>query len=165
MQLVWSQIVTHIIGFVIAVLILRRYAWGPILRLLEERRQKIRGEFERIDVEKAGNQTLKAEYEGQLRGIEAQRRTAIQEGVHEGQKIGADIKEQARHDAHEQFDRAREEIEREKDKAQVALRNDMVEMVVRATENLLRERLDDGRQRKLISEFIDHLQTLEGEAR
>ncbi len=165
MQLVWSQIVTHIIGFVIAVLILKRYAWGPILKLLEERRQKIQGEFDRIETERADAAALKTEYEGQLRGIDAQARVRIQEGVQEGQKIGTEIKEEARRDAHLQQERAREEIEREKDKAQVALRNEMVEMVVHATETLLRETLDAERHRRLAAEYIESLQHLEEKAR
>jgi F-type H+-transporting ATPase subunit b len=161
MELIRSQIVTTIIGFVLAVLILRRYAWGPILRLLEERREKIQGEFDRIEVEKQAAAALKAEYEAQLRTIEVQARARLQEAVQEGQKVAAEIKEQARQDAHAQLVRAREEIERERDKAQVTLRNDVVNMVVRASENLISERLDDPLHRKLVADFIASLDTLE----
>jgi F-type H+-transporting ATPase subunit b len=161
MQLIWSQIVTHIIGFLIAVWILRKFAWGPILRLLEERRQKIQGEFDRIGEEQKRNAALRAEYEAQLRGIEAQARVRIQEAVQEGQKVAGSIREQAREEAHQQIARAREEVGRERDKAQVALRNDMVDMVLRATERLLHERLDEERHRRLVSEFIASLDQVE----
>lgn len=160
MQLIWSQIVTHIIAFIITVLVLRRFAWGPILRLLEERRDRIIGEFDRIEVEKKGAAALKAEYEAQLRGIEAQARVRIQEAVQEGQRVGAEIREQARRDAHEQIVRVREEVARERDKAQVALRDDMVDLVIRATEVLIRERLNDEKHRRLVSEFIADLETV-----
>ena len=165
MQVDWRQILTHIIGFIAAVLILKRYAWGPILRLLEERREKIQGEFDRIEVEKKSAAGLTSEYEGQLRGIETQARARLQEAVHEGQKVAAEIREQARRDAHSQMERAREETERDRDKASAALRNDMVEMVVRATERLIRERLDDEKHRHLVTEFIASLDTLEGGGR
>lgn len=160
MQVDWRQIATHVLGFIIAVLILKRYAWGPILRLLEERREKIAGEFERIDLEKKAAAVLKSDYEAQLRNIEVQARARLQEAVHEGQKVAADIREQARRDAHAQLERAREEAERDRDKASVSLRNDMVEMVVGASERLIRERLDDEKHRQLIAEFITSLEAL-----
>ena len=41
--------ITHSIGFLITVWILKKYAWGPILSMLDERRNKIKGEFEKIE--------------------------------------------------------------------------------------------------------------------
>jgi F-type H+-transporting ATPase subunit b len=161
MEIIWSQVITQIIGFVIAVLILKRYAWGPILRLLEERRAKIAGEFERIETEKKGVAAMKQEVEAQLRGIEAQSRARIQEGVQEGQKFAAEIKEQARLDARGQIARAQVEIEQERKKAHVTLRGDMVDMVLTATEKLIGERLDDAKHRSEIEKFVTELDTVE----
>jgi F-type H+-transporting ATPase subunit b len=42
----WQMLLTHAVGFVIAVWILKRYAWKPILNILEERRQKIQADFD-----------------------------------------------------------------------------------------------------------------------
>ena len=41
MNLEWQQILTHLLGFGIAVWLLKRYAWGPLLSIMEERRNKI----------------------------------------------------------------------------------------------------------------------------
>jgi F-type H+-transporting ATPase subunit b len=159
----WAQqipiVVTHIIGFVIAVLILRRFAWGPILRLLDERREKIQGEFDRIDSTKREVAGLREQYEAQLREIEVQRRAKIQEGVAEGRRVGAEIQEQARQEAHGVMARSREETDRERDKAQVGLRNDMVEMVLKATEQLLREKLDPEKHRRLVNDYLAGLES------
>jgi len=163
MSIDWKQVLTHIGGFIIAVLILRRYAWGPILAMLDERRERIRQEFERIDTEKQGAAALKAEYDAQLRNIEAQARLRLQEAVQEGQKVAGEIREQARQDAHAQIERAREEIERERDKAAATLRNDMVDMVVNATGRLLQEQLDEKKQRALVASFIGSLDTVKPE--
>jgi F-type H+-transporting ATPase subunit b len=152
-------VVTHIIGFIIAVLILKRFAWGPILQLLDERREKIQGEFDRIESSKREVAGLREQYEAQLRDIESQRRTKIQEGVTEGRRVGYEIQEQARSDAHGVMLRSREETARERDRAQVALRNDMVEMVIKATEQLLKEQLDPAQHRRMVSEYLAGLET------
>ena len=51
MGLELGQIITHIIGFVIAVIVLKKFAWKPILSMLEERRNKIKSEFDSIKEE------------------------------------------------------------------------------------------------------------------
>ena len=160
-------VVTHIIGFVIAVIVLKRFAWGPILQLLDERREKIQGEFDRIETSKREVAGLREQYEAQLRDIEAQRRTKIQEGVTEGRRVGSEIQEQARADAHGVMVRSREETARERDQAQVVLRNDMVNMVIKATEQLLKERVDDELHRRMVADYLAELETVgpSGEAR
>jgi F0F1-type ATP synthase membrane subunit b/b' len=40
------QILTHALGFLILLAILKRFAWGQILGVLEARRQQIAGQFQ-----------------------------------------------------------------------------------------------------------------------
>lgn len=154
-QIDWGQVLTQIIGFLLVLAILKKFAWGPILDLLEARREKIRREFADIDVEKARAHELKAKLESELKAIEAQARVKIQEGVQEGERVGAEIKDKARHDAHVLLQRADEQIARERDKAQVQLRDDMTSMVLAATERILHEKLDPAQHKKQIEGFLD----------
>ena len=48
----WQAILTHMVGFVITVWVLKKFAWKPILSILEERREKIKSEFDQIESEK-----------------------------------------------------------------------------------------------------------------
>jgi F-type H+-transporting ATPase subunit b len=153
----WREVATHAIAFTAAVLVLRRFAWRPILNLLDERRARIAGEFDTIEREKGSVAQLKADYEAQLRTIDAQARAKLQEAVGEGQKVAGEIKENARRESHELIERAREEVEIEKAKAEVALREDMVAMAMRAAEKVVRQQLDPATHRRLIAETIDEL--------
>jgi F0F1-type ATP synthase membrane subunit b/b' len=60
------------------------------------------------------------------------------------------------------MERTREDIAREWDKAQIALRDDMVGMVMQATERLLGERLDEARHRKLIESYLAEIEAAGG---
>lgn len=153
----WREVVTHAVAFSGAVLVLRRFAWKPILNLLDERREKIATEFATIDREKSDVSKLRTDYESQLKTIDAQARAKLQEAVGEGQKVAAEVKENARLESRELITRAREEIDREKDKAEVALKEDMVHMAMSAAEKVIRAKLDDATHRKLIAETIDEL--------
>ena len=69
-----QQVVTHILGFLIFVWILKKYAWGPLLGLMEERRNKIAGEFKQIEKEKADVAALTNDYQKKLKEIDNERR-------------------------------------------------------------------------------------------
>ena len=152
-----KQVATQILGFLILLWGLRKWAWGPVLGMLETRRQKIAGEFEEAERRKAEALGLKARYEQDLRGIEAQARERIQQAVTEGQKVAAEIRSQATADAQQRVARAEDEIAREREKAKELLKEQIISLAVRSAEKILRQNLDDKAQRKLASDFIDEV--------
>jgi F-type H+-transporting ATPase subunit b len=154
------QVVTQILGFLLMVWILRRYAWGPVMSMLEARREKIAGEFKEADRLKAEALGLKARYESDLKGIDAQARQRIQEAVAEGQRVAGEIKTQAQKDAAVRMERAADEIAREREKAKETLKQQVVALSIRTAEKILRQKLDDPAQRRLAGEFIDEVGAL-----
>lgn len=150
--------ITHLVGFLITVWILKKYAWGPLLNLLEERRQKIVDEFQKIEDGHAEVEKLTAQYDAKLREIESERREKITEAVNEGKKIADEIKSAAHQDAKNIAEKAKQELERDVAKAKVELKNDMITMTVSAATKIINEKLDDAKHRELISNFIDNVE-------
>jgi F-type H+-transporting ATPase subunit b len=158
MEFVWQQALTHAVGFLITVWILKRFAWGPLLALLEERRNKIVDEFKSIDEEKAKTAQLTADYEGKLKEIDTERRAKLVEAVNEGKKIAEEIKSLAREEVKEINAKAKADLARDVAKAKVQLKNDMVAMTITAAERIINEKLDDAKHRELIGGFIDNVE-------
>jgi F-type H+-transporting ATPase subunit b len=154
------QVLTQILGFLLMVWILRRYAWGPVIGMLEARREKIAGEFKEADRQKAEALGLKARYDTELKGIEAQARQRIQDAVAEGQRVAAEIKAQAHQDATARMERAADDIAREREKAKEILKEQVISLSLRTAEKILRQKLDDPAQRRLAGEFIDEVGAL-----
>jgi F-type H+-transporting ATPase subunit b len=152
------QIITHAIGFLIALWILKKFAWKPLLRLLEERREKIKTSFDEIDQKQEEADKLNEEYQQKLRDIDAEARKRLTAAVNEGEKIAGRIKEDAREEAKQMISKAKDELERDVAKARVALKEDMVAMALTATEKIIHERLDDAKHRELVGRFIDDLE-------
>ncbi|MBD3401642.1 F0F1 ATP synthase subunit B [candidate division GN15 bacterium] len=153
-----AQAITHLISFLIALWLLKKFAWTPLLNLLDERRNKIKDEFDSIEDEKQNVQKLTAEYEEKLKHIDDERRAEIVKAVEEGKKIAADIKATAQSEAKELSDKTKKDLEREVAKAKVQLRDDMVGITVTAAEKVIHEKLDDTKHRQLIGRFIDGLE-------
>ncbi|MFQ5869235.1 MAG: F0F1 ATP synthase subunit B [Candidatus Zixiibacteriota bacterium] len=155
-----SQIITNIIGFLIALWLLKKFAWKPLLSTLEERRQKIKSDLESAANRKKEMEGLSAEFDDKLKEIDGIARTRIQEAIVEGNKIAAEIRESARKESREIVTKARADLARDIAKAKVEFRDDMVQMALTAAERLIQERLDEKKHRELIHDFLGELETL-----
>ncbi len=152
-----QQILTHALGFLIFVWILRRFAWGPLLALMEERRNKIAGEFAEIDNQKAEVAKVSADYEARMKEIENERRARLVEAVKEGKELAADIKNQAMAEVRALHEKAKSDLQRDVAQAKVQLRDEMIAMTMRAAEKVIREKMDDRKHRELIGQYIDEV--------
>src|SRR3989338_9782732 len=91
MKLIWQEILTQIFGFLIILVLLRIFAWKPILKLLDERKKRIASEFDNIEKAKQEMAKLREEYEVKLKEIDLEARKRIQEAIAGGQKMAADL--------------------------------------------------------------------------
>lgn len=150
-------VLTQILGFILLVWILGRFAWGPIVSGLEERRRKIAGEFAEAERRQKDADAEKAKFEAELRGIDALKRASIQEGIADGQRVAAEIKTQANAEAQARMQRAEDEMAREREKAKELLKEQVVSLSIRTAEKILQGKLDDPAQRRLAAAFIDEV--------
>jgi F-type H+-transporting ATPase subunit b len=158
MELQWRALLTQVVGFLIVLWLLRKYAWDKLLSFIETRRQAIATEFENIEKAKANADALRRKYEEELAGIEALRRSRIQEAVHEANGIAAQLRDDARREAVAMRVKATQDIAIEMEKANATFRDQMVDSVLTATEKLIDQRLDDAQHRTLISRFLDDVE-------
>lgn len=161
MQLNYSVLITQMIGFLIVLWILKRYAWGPVLGMLEERRQRIADEVHASERLRQEAEALKAEYENQLKSIEAEARQRIQTAVAEAQKVAEEVRAEAHRDARAITEKAKANLELEYRKARVELRGEMVTLALGAAERLLREKMDTEEHRRAVEQFLTELQEQE----
>lgn len=158
MNLEISQILSQIIAFLITVWILKRFAWKPLLGIMEERRKKIKSEFDLIDKQKEEVQKKSLEYDEKMAHIEARARTRIQEAVQEGLKIAHEIQNEAHNQARNILNKAQEEVEREIEKAKAQLKNNLVNIAMSATQKIIREKLDAEKDKELIAQFVNDVE-------
>ena len=158
MQLIDIQLlVTHIVGSLLVLGLLKKFAWGPVLSLLDQRREGIKAQFDEIDDEKLKVDSLRQEYEGHLRNIEIERREAIQEAVSAGKEAASRIKERAEEERFKRLERANEEVRLVEENAKETLRKRMVDISLQAAQKVLQEDLDDAKHREMLSRFVKDL--------
>ena len=151
---------TQILGFLLLLWGLSKWAWGPLTAQLEKRRQRIAGEFAEAERRQNAADQLKAKFEQDLRGIDAQARAKLQEAVSEGQKVAGEIRAQANSEAQARMARAEEEMMREREKAKELLKEQIIALSIATAEKILKSKLDEPAHRKLAGQFIDEVGAL-----
>jgi len=143
-----------IVSFLLFLLILRRFAWKPILRALERREVRIQDAIETAERSRGESEKILAEQKEVLKGAREQARTTVADASAEAEKQGEEIVQRARKEAEALLERARSEIRQEEAQAIGNVRREAVEIALQAAARLLRRKMDDADHRRLVEEFI-----------
>ena len=158
LKLVPAEIVSQTISFFILVFLLKRFAWRPLLGMLDQRRARIEEGLRQIAQGKAEMERLKEDYAKRLAGIEDEARVKLQQAIREGKKAAGEIQEQARAQGYTIMNKAKETIELELAKAKISLRDQMAQLTVDAVERVLRQKLDAKSDRHLVDAVLEELE-------
>jgi F-type H+-transporting ATPase subunit b len=158
LQLDLQQIVSQAVSFLVLLWLLRRFAWRPLLTMLDQRRAHIEEELRQAAQRREELARLQAEYSGRLTKIEDEARAKIQQAVLEGKRIAMEIQEQARAQGAAVLEKSKEAIALELAKARVTLRDQLAAMTMQAVEQILRKTLDAEQDRRLVEQALDELE-------
>jgi F-type H+-transporting ATPase subunit b len=147
-------LVAQLVNFTVLLVVLRLVAWGPLTKMLDERRERIAESLSAADQAKA--QVAESERQVQEQ-VEASRREAqalIGQAQEIAARIQADARTQAQADAEATLVRARNEIQLERDTAIADLRKEFADLTISAAEKVINQSLDRGQHRRLIEEAL-----------
>ncbi|MFZ5802338.1 MAG: F0F1 ATP synthase subunit B [Candidatus Omnitrophota bacterium] len=156
-NIVLGEVLVQLFAFLIVFFVLKRLAWKPLLKAIEERRERIREEFVRIEHAQKEVERLKTDYASHLQKIDEEAREKIQEAIEEGRRIAREIQEKARHESLETVQKTKESLEIEIAKARVELKKEIADLAVRVAEKILEENLNEEKQQKKIAAMLDAL--------
>jgi F-type H+-transporting ATPase subunit b len=146
-----------IVCFLISLFVLKRYAFGPIQKLIDERRERIRRALDEADEARDEARTLLEEH----RKLIGQARSEAEEILSEARQVAKGmqerVKEETEADRQRRLEETKRQIEAETRRALEAIRAEVAELSLVAAEKVTRKSLDDKDQRRLIDEAIGEL--------
>jgi F-type H+-transporting ATPase subunit b len=152
-----NEIAAQIVSFLLLLLLLRIFVWSRILKLLDERKERIAGQFRELAESRAEAAKLSSEYDKKLKDIDSVAQARINEAMVEARQLAEDIKKEARDEGHKIIESARENIKHELQKAKEELKGQIIDLTISATENIIEEKLTETKDRKLVEDFLDNL--------
>jgi len=146
-----------LVCFAITFFVLRKYAFGPIQRVIDERRDRIRRSLEEADTARDEARRLLEEH----RALVAQARGDAESILVEARRV-ADaqrerVREETEADRQRRLDETRRQIEAETQRALEQIRAEVAELTLIATATVTGKVLDHSDQRRLIDEAIGEL--------
>ena len=149
----------EIISFAILLFLLARYVFPPLRDQINKRQREIEGSIDEAQKTRAEAQELLTEYRRQINEARGEARQILDESRKQGEAQRERAKKEAREEADRIIERARNEIDRERENAIRGVRQEVADMVVVATERVLRRSIQRDDHDRLISDALDSLES------
>jgi F-type H+-transporting ATPase subunit b len=148
----WSLVV-----FVLLLIVLGKFAWGPMLHGLQRREQNIRSAIEEAQKTREEAQKLRVQFEQQLAKAHENVRDILDEGRRAAQQLTEEMTSKARADIQAEQERRRREIEMAKDQALQELWNQSAQLATLISAKAIRRQLNEEDHRRLVDEALAEL--------
>ncbi len=148
-----------LLSFTLVLIVLKKFAWKPILNSLKEREESIAEALHAAEKAREEMEKLKADNEAIIRKARAEREKILQEAREIKIKIVEQAKEEASQEAQKMIELARVNIRNEEAKALEQIKAQVADLSIRIAEKILREKLGDStEQQKLVEKYLNDLQ-------
>lgn len=148
----WTLII-----FVLLFFILSRYAFKPITAAVEAREKALEDAIAGAKADREAAAQLLADHRAQIDGARAEAQKMIVEGRQIGEKVRHDMIEETRVQQQDMLERARREIEGEKQRAIAELRREAVDLAIAGAGKVIEKNLDDASNRRIVESFLSSI--------
>jgi len=146
-----------ILVFGVLLLVLWKFAWGPMLQGLQTREKLIHGAIEEAQRDRQEAERLRQEFQQQLDRAQEQVRGIMDEGRRTAQQTQEEMLTKARTEIQAERDRQRREIEIARDQALQELWNRTAQLATLISAKTLRRQISPDDQRRLVDEAMAEL--------
>lgn len=152
-----AQSIAAAIVFVILLTVLWRFAWGPILKGLQDRENRIKSDLEHAEAAAKNAQETLAEYKKQLAAAQAEAGRIIEQGRTDAQRVAANLKQQTQTEIDQMRQRAQDDIRAAKEHAIGEIHTQAAVLATGVASKILHREINPGDHQKLIRESLDAL--------
>ncbi|MFA5814797.1 MAG: F0F1 ATP synthase subunit B [Bacteroidales bacterium] len=154
----YGTIFWMVLAFSVVFFILRKYAWGPVLKMLKEREQSIEKALQSANEAREGLSRLKSDHEKMLQEAHAEHDQLIAEARQIREQLISKARDEAVQETAKVFEHAQHQIENEKLAAINEIRQQVASLSVDIAEKILKRELSDRTQQEnLIKEQLSDL--------
>ena len=150
-----------IITFLLLLYVLAKFAWKPLLKMLEERENLIKSSLKDAEKAKLELESLTQESEAITAKARSEAQSILAESKSAAEKVKEDTIAKAKEQAIKIRDDAKKQIEVEKDKAISDIKQEVVNLTLSVAEKLINKNLNDADNKSLIEESLKKVKSYE----
>ena|SRR3989338_8752268 len=153
-----ATLLGQIITFAVFIWFTMKFVWPPLMKAMEERRQKIADGLAAADKARHDLELADLKAKNELQEAKNYAAQIIEQANHRANRIIEEAKEQARSEGDRMLEMAQEEIQRQYQQTRGELLHQISELAVLGAEKIVRRSIDKASNEALINELIDEVQ-------
>ncbi len=158
-----AEFIPALIAFLIIWVILAKLAWPTILKMMEDRENKIKNDLDEAEAARKDATASAEEYKARIAEADRKAGEIIAEAKREAEAQRAEILHKAQEDAAQIIAKAHGAVDSERHKAMVELSGSVVDLSVEIAGKVIGDALDENEQRELAEKYLSEVGSLNGE--
>lgn len=150
----WKIFIAQLVNFMVVLLILWRWVYRPVVKLLDERREKIGASIENAEKIEKDLVTLENRKTEVMREAERQAHGIITEAGRMAEENRTEAAARARAEVEKIVKQGKEQLATDKALMVAEAKNEIADLVVLATSKVLEEKIDATHDRKLVEKVL-----------
>jgi F-type H+-transporting ATPase subunit b len=152
-----SELILGAVAFGILFVFMAKWVIPRVNQTLEQRRDKIQGDLEKAEQTRQEAEKELGDYRQQLSGAREEANRIIEEARQTAETMRKDLTAKAQQEYEKIVARAQEEIRAERDRVFQELKGQVGELSLALVMRVIGDSMDQGRQRKLVDQYIEEL--------
>ena len=152
-----GTILAQMLNFFILVWLLARFAYKPLVSMMQERKERIAKDLVAAEKARAEAEEFKADYAAQISNARVEAQQIVEKAVQEAENTTREQLATAREQIEQEKNRARQDIAIERDRAMNSLRNEVVSLSVAMAGKVVAKDMNSETNTKLIEDAIRQL--------
>ena len=144
-------------SFLLLIFLVKKYAWGNITSVLDERAEKISSDIDGAEEARKKAEELASKREAELAGSRTEAKTIIENAKETAEKSKADILAEAKLEAGRLKDKANQEIAQNRAEALQSVKGEVADLTISLAGKIITQNLDSQAHKELIDQYIDQL--------
>lgn len=151
------QILISLCNLLIIFLILKKFLYGPVRKVLAERQAALDEQYARAEAAELGAAELKSRWEEKISGAEDQAQAILQEASVNAERRRAAILDETHAEADRIIRQAESDAELERKKARAGIKKEIVDVSAALSEKMLGREITADDHRSLIDSFLSEI--------
>lgn len=152
-----ATLIAQILNFLFLVFVLAKFAYKPLVNMMEERKNKIASDLEAADAAKAEAEAVKAEYAAKLADARQEAQAIIENARKTAQAAHDKIMAETKAEQDQVVAAAKESIALEKQKALADVRAQVINLSMVAASKIVEQKLGSEEDKKMAGEIVDSI--------
>ena len=155
----WTLLL-QVVNFLILLLVLYFFAYKPVMKMLDERSRKIKESMDEVQKVKEQAAQTEEEFKKKIEAASKEGQEVIARAMRTGEEARQRAQLEAKQEAQGLVEKARVEIQRERDETISELRQEFADLTVVAAEKVIGKSLDKNAHRQIIDQVLDESMNL-----